>query len=345
MISLLALAASAPAAIIVDAGGDGDYLTIQEGINAASEGDSVVVRPGMYTGPGNRDLSFGGTNITLTTLGNVQSTIIDCEGAERAFALSNTGEDTTCVIEGFTIRNGSSSEGGAIHASGAALTVQGCVIEDCSTTLNAGGIYFGYNTRLGRPILKDCVLRGNQTVYRGGAVLVAHGSAKIIGCTFIGNSTTAESGASSGGGAVNCNTIEGMTPIASCTFVGNSSAWNGSAIHGYSGIDVFVRTSVIAFCEGGPAMTASGGGYSMIDYNVFYANPGGDYPGEHPDNLVGDPLFCDFYSDDFTLCANSPCLPGGNPWGEHVGAHDTACGECDSPVVDASWGKIKALWR
>lgn len=346
IIAVLA-AASAPAAIIVDAGGSGDYLTIQEGINAASEGDSVIVRPGMYTGPSNRGLTFDGTNITLTTLGNIESTIIDCGGWDRAFYVLNTGEDTTCVISGFTIRNGytPSSDGGGIFASGASLTVEGCVIENCTASNNGGGVFFGYNTRLGRSIIKDCVIRDNHVESRGGGIMVSHGAAKIIGCTFARNSTTGDDEASQGGGAVCCHTIHEMTPIASCTFVGNSSVLNGSAIHSYAALDVVVRTSVIAFSEGGPAMTAGGGGFSMIDYNLFYWNTGGDYPGEHPDNLIGDPLFCDFYADDFTLCANSPCLPGGNPWGELIGAHDTACGECDSPVEDATWGSIKALWR
>jgi hypothetical protein len=345
--AVLCAAAYAPGAIIVDASGGGDYLTIQEGINAASEGDSVIVSPGTYTGVGNRNLGFGGTNITLTSLGNTATTIIDCEGEDRAFTLFHTGEDTTCVVSGFTIRNGDApvSDGGAILAYDAALTVEGCVIEDCAAPNNGGGIYLAQNTALGGAIVKDCVFRNNHTGARAGGLFVYHGSAKIIACTFEGNWTTGEGVPSFGGGAICFQFVEATTIIASSTFVGNSSVENASGIHGDAADDVYVRTSIFAFGEG-PAITSVESDFAMIDYNILYENEGGDtYPGDHPDNFVLDPLFCDVAGGDFTLCANSPCLPTVNSWGELVGAYEAGCESCDSPVEDATWGGIKALWR
>ncbi|GAF98529.1 unnamed protein product, partial [marine sediment metagenome] len=59
------------------------YTTIQAAINDANFGDTVLVHPGTYTGPDNRDLDFLGKAITVRSdnpedQGVVTTTIIDC---------------------------------------------------------------------------------------------------------------------------------------------------------------------------------------------------------------------------------------------------------------------------
>ncbi|MBC8525944.1 MAG: hypothetical protein H8D22_03585, partial [Candidatus Cloacimonetes bacterium] len=46
--------------ITVNWDGSGDYTTIQEGINASSNGDTVLVADGTYTGENNKNLSWDG---------------------------------------------------------------------------------------------------------------------------------------------------------------------------------------------------------------------------------------------------------------------------------------------
>ena len=83
----------------------GNYSTIQQAIDVAQTGDTVLVYDGIYTGDGNKNLDFKGKRITVTSLNGPASTIIDCEGSGRAFYF-HSGETPASVLNGFTIRNG-----------------------------------------------------------------------------------------------------------------------------------------------------------------------------------------------------------------------------------------------
>ena len=49
-----AAAATTAATIVVDIGGGGDHTAIDPAISAASEGDTILVMPGTYTGLDNK---------------------------------------------------------------------------------------------------------------------------------------------------------------------------------------------------------------------------------------------------------------------------------------------------
>ena len=54
--------------IMVRVDGSGDYPTIQVAIDNAVDGDEVVLEPGTYTGPGNRNLNFKGKAVRVRSI-------------------------------------------------------------------------------------------------------------------------------------------------------------------------------------------------------------------------------------------------------------------------------------
>jgi hypothetical protein len=112
--------------IYVDVDGGGDFVSIGEGVSAASDGDTVLVAPGTYTGPENLGIDFEGRNLHLKAVEGPDSTIINAASEETVAILLHTGEDTTSVIQGFTITGAYT----AIIAAAASPVIDNCVIRD-----------------------------------------------------------------------------------------------------------------------------------------------------------------------------------------------------------------------
>ncbi|MGA2206308.1 MAG: Ig-like domain repeat protein [Terracidiphilus sp.] len=103
------------------------YTTIQSGINAAVNGDTVLVAPGTY----NENINFNGKAITVTSSGG--ETVTTINGGNKpglATVVFANGETSASVISGFTITGGgdsifSGSSNGGIWVGGASPTIQG----------------------------------------------------------------------------------------------------------------------------------------------------------------------------------------------------------------------------
>ncbi|MCK4632235.1 MAG: DUF1565 domain-containing protein, partial [candidate division Zixibacteria bacterium] len=246
-----------------DGSNDYPFATIQNTINSAHEGDTVVVTNGTYTGDGNRDIDFNGKGLVLRSLGGPEVTIIDCQGTEqepyRGFLILN-GEDSTTIIEGFTVRNGR-APGGApygLHFGGAILcmnsspTIRMCVLEFNMAGFG-GGICCADSSK---PIIEDVTISGNIAYANGGAIACYQSNPELRNCTISGNKATRGGGLycsfsnpvvdnciitnntafgdpdseSARGGAI-CAFDESRPIIANSVIAGNGSAGYGGAIY------------------------------------------------------------------------------------------------------------------
>ncbi|MBC8526506.1 MAG: right-handed parallel beta-helix repeat-containing protein [Candidatus Cloacimonetes bacterium] len=199
-----------------------DQPTIQEGINAAVDGDTVIVSNGIYIGIGNRDIDFSGRAIVVMSENAPDSCIIDCENIARGFYF-HSNEGPSSILSGFRIINGFSSmywqvSGGAgiLCTENSSPTIKNCVFIGSSADENGGGICCYYNSN---PTIENCTFDTNSAYY-GGGIYCCETSPTIVNCNFNGNS------AGENGGGICC--FYGSVPlIESCTFSGNSAMFGG----------------------------------------------------------------------------------------------------------------------
>ena len=215
----------------VNQDGTGDFTAIQAAIDAATDADVIVVRPGTYY----ENIHFDGKNITLRSLDPedeqiVASTVID-GGHHRSVVTFLGTEDDTCLLSGFTITNGGSPWGGGIlggdpWSDPPFWTLAG--ISNCTITGNLGSEGGGL-CRCGGTITNCMIARNRATGYYayGGGLDSCDGA--ISNCTITDNSA----GGSGGGlqdckGAISNCTITGNLPPETCACGGGLSSCSGT---------------------------------------------------------------------------------------------------------------------
>jgi len=173
------LAGTAHAAILEVCASGCPYTTIQSAIDAALDGDTVLVHDGTYL----ESIDFLGKVITVQSVNGPDATTIDGGGAGWVVSFS-ANEPRETVLDGFTITNG---QGGVIcgYASWASPTIQSCVIRGNSAA-SGGGVRVGY----GSPALVGCTIAENTATYGAGVHFVypAPGVESLVsGCTIADN--------------------------------------------------------------------------------------------------------------------------------------------------------------
>ena len=191
VIGLLAGMGTARAATwTVDDDGPADFDNIQAAMDAANDGDEIMVLPGVYTG----GVDFY-KNVLLISSSGPAATIIDRMGQGRC--ITRTHGHMFPTGEGFTFRNGWSGNdgvGGAIYVYSGAFTVINCIFEE--NRAKYGGAIGMMATPVNATTLIDCRFIGNRAFHSGqgyGGAIYNPGALSVQDCIFAENSAAARS--------------------------------------------------------------------------------------------------------------------------------------------------------
>jgi parallel beta-helix repeat protein len=287
------------------------YPTIQGAIDAAVNGDTVLVKPGTYM----ENIDFTGKAITVQSEQGVDVTVIDGNQAGSVVTCTS-GEDENSVMDGFTITNGDADHpGGGMYNYSSSPTVTNCTFTNNSTTWYGGGMC----NDAGYPTVTNCTFSGNDAFDGGGGMYNSNSNPTVTNCTFseniaylgggmgnhvsnptVTNCTFSGNDADDGGGGMYNEHFSSPT-VTNCTFSDNSGG-----MYNYNSYDSPMVINCIFWDNTPYEIYNSGYGYPTVTYSCVQ----GGYSGTG--NIDSDPLFVDQANDDFHLTFLSPCRGSGD---------------------------------
>lgn len=323
--------------------------SIQNALDSASPGDTVLVLPGVHYGSGSSLASISGEHNGVVLLGDESSpssVILSGSGLSGSIievdGLSSGPVDSTTVISGMLLTDGnpvSQPFGGAVYTTHSSPLIQYCLF-DGNEADNGGAVY----AWKGSPSIRYCLFNGNVCQSAGAAVYLYSSDAEIRGCRFTGNTSWDDGGgvftyhcspdifnclftggyAHDDGGGIYCYALSNPE-ISFCTFLGNEAQNTGSAVYFRVNCSPLV-SHCIASENSGPAFYIQDGGEPSFAFNCVWGNPDGNY-GNLPDptgtggNISLDPLLTgDMFLSNTSAGQpeTSPCVDagGGSP-GDH----------------------------
>jgi hypothetical protein len=301
-----------------------DYSAIQAAINASANSDTIAVSPGIYY----ENINFRGKNILLTSLyylsndtSYISSTVIDGSQPVNADTAScvifNSGEDSTAILQGFTITGGTGTKWLDIHGAGVYREGGGVLIELSSPTVRCNIIRNNFATNSigvsgagggglrigdGNPHIENNLIIDNQGRYGAGMVL------NYTGCIVRNNVIASNSGGQTFNGGSGLWILQnlGTTPkiIENNTIVNNFSTLSTGTggIFVSNASNVILRNNIV--WGNLPALQIKA---ISAAPSVTYSDVQGGYAGTG--NINTDPLFD---PNCYYLIALSPCVDAGD---------------------------------
>jgi len=211
------------------------YPNIQSAIDAARDGDQIVVADDTYRGLGNTELRFNGKKITVMSENGPENCIIDCQELYRGVVFD--GQETAkAVLDGFTIREARGSPGSGIKIVNSSPTISNCWLEACrSQGTDEKGQGGGLYCEAGAPLIRDCVFVANiagSDVYggQGGAIYLASDAFPTIERCRILLNGAGQGGAIYAAGSSVSFEAQRFIDIRNCLIVENGAASLGGGI-------------------------------------------------------------------------------------------------------------------
>ena len=232
-----------------------DAATIQQAIDVAVAGDTVLVSPGTYV----ENIDFRGKAITVASEQGPEVTIIDGNRAGSVVKFTS-GESRSATLTGFTVRNGANNfSGGGVWIQNSSPSVIGNWIVDNGACSGAGvysqfsspliqgntisrnfvyacsgasglGVYIGGNSAA--ELIENVITENSGFANGGGVTLFAAGRAVVRGNVIARNLTTGFSPCTSGGGIWMVNlseaTIANNLVVANAAGCGGGMYWGGT---------------------------------------------------------------------------------------------------------------------
>lgn len=309
-----------------------EYPTIQAGIDAAMDGDVVIITDGTYTGQGNRNISFRGKKITVTSENGPEHTIVDAQLQGSGFSF-DADESRDSVLEGVTIRGagGTGFMKAGISCYPASPTVRNCVVSANSVDGFAGGgspgplieqcrivDNLGAGANMTQAMIRNCVLSRNAG---GGFTSSYNSNVILVNCLITGNGTYGQGKA----GGVNIGPY-GRTWVINCSILGNMAGVpqyqqpaTGGIFVDYSPSDVRIANSIVRDNQG-----LQTNGFPSVHCNIQGVVPGVGNIDDQPlfvapghwdhAGTPADPTDDRWIEGDYRLLAGSP----GNDAGDNT---------------------------
>jgi parallel beta-helix repeat protein len=274
------------------------FEKIEEGVDTATDGDTVIVAGGTYF----ETIRFDGKSVHLVSRDGPVRTVIDASGSGTVVTF-DFREGSGAIFEGFSVTGGGGSNSGSgIYCEGSSPTIFNCrIYRNISTYPNAGG---GICCCDANPTISHCVIYSNWSHEWGGGIWCYKSSPRVEGCAIVQNS------AFYGGGGIACDN-ECFPVIVNCTIFGNLSPWRGGGIDsGWKSSTLVINTVVWGNQQGDIEVSSGSVELRSCVYDGSVWSLGGEFI-DGGGNISADPMFAKPLMPIPHLSAASPCIDAG----------------------------------